>query len=113
MATVGSTRDGCSRRIAGSNSIPTDTKNRTVKGSCKGWSSVAARSLWSEALTTMPAKKAPSANDTPNSSAEPRTTPIAAVTTASVNSSRDPVATTRSNSQRGRRPGRPPSWRSG
>ena len=44
----------------------------------------------------MPAKNAPSANDTPNSSADPNATPIAIASTASVNSSREPVPAMRS-----------------
>jgi len=38
----------------------------------------------------MPAKKAPRANDTPNSSADPNATPIATATMANVNNSREP-----------------------
>ena len=42
----------------------------------------------------MPAKKAPSANETPNSAAEPYAMLTAAATTHSVNSSREPVRAT-------------------
>ena len=47
----------------------------------------------------MPARKAPSAIDTPNTTAEPTAIPSARVSTASVNNSRDRVAATRSSSQ--------------
>ncbi|MCY1289294.1 hypothetical protein D9M70_383810 [compost metagenome] len=54
---------------------------------------------------TMPAKKAPNANDTLKSSAAPKAMPMAAATTASVNSSREPVlATCHSNHGNTRRP---------
>jgi hypothetical protein len=43
----------------------------------------------------MPAKKAPSANDTPNSAAAPKATPSAMASTARRNSSREPVWATR------------------
>ena len=71
MATTPSTRNGCSIRIIGSNNIPTETKNRTEKASRSGNDSVAARWLNSDSRITMPAKKAPSANDTLNSSDAP------------------------------------------
>ena len=51
--------------------MPTETKNSTANASCSGSESAAAWWLRSDSLSTMPAKKAPSANDTPNSSAEP------------------------------------------
>ena len=47
----------------------------------------------------MPAKNAPSANDTPKSLAEPNATPRASAMTARVNSSREPVSSTRLRSQ--------------
>ena len=51
--------------------MPTETKNSTAKASRSGSVSSAARWLKLDSRSTMPAKKAPSANDTPNSSAEP------------------------------------------
>jgi hypothetical protein len=77
--------------IIGSNSIPTDTKKRTAKASRRGRVSEAALWLSSDSLSTMPAKKAPSAKDTPNSSAAPKAAPRAMARTARRNSSRDPV----------------------
>jgi hypothetical protein len=44
----------------------------------------------------MPTKKAPSAKEMPNSLADPNATPSASASTASVNSSREPVPATRS-----------------
>jgi tetratricopeptide (TPR) repeat protein len=41
--TTASTRKGCRTRIMGSKSMPTATKNKTPKASCKGCKSVAAR----------------------------------------------------------------------
>jgi hypothetical protein len=58
-------------RIIGSNSMPTETKNSTAKASRSGSDSSAARWLSSDSLRIMPAKKAPSAKDTPNSTAGP------------------------------------------
>ena len=54
----------------------------------------AARWLNCDSRSTMPAKNAPSANDTPNSCAEPHAMLTAAATTHSVNSSREPVRVT-------------------
>ena len=54
--------------------------------------------------TTIPARKAPRAIETPNSSADPTAMPSATTSTVSVNSSRDRVAATRSSSQGMRRP---------
>ncbi len=51
--------------------MPTETKNSTAKASCNGSTCSAARALNSDSRITMPAKNAPSANDTPNSAAEP------------------------------------------
>ena len=56
--------------------------------------SSAARWLSSDSLRIMPAKKAPSANDTPNSFAAPKATPSAIASTARRNSSREPVCAT-------------------
>ncbi len=71
MPTTASTRSGSRISIAGSNSIPTDTKNKTEKASRSGRDSSAARWLSSDSRITIPAKKAPSAKETPNSLAEP------------------------------------------
>ena len=60
--------------------MPTDTKNSTAKASRSGRDSSAARWLNSDSRSTMPAKKAPSANDTPNSAAEPKAMVNAATT---------------------------------
>ena len=50
--------------------MPTEAKNSTAKASRSGSVSCAARWLSSDSLRIMPAKNAPSANDTPNSSAD-------------------------------------------
>ena len=71
MATVASTSIQCCITAIGSNSMPTDTKNSTAKASRSGSDSLAARWLSSDSLRIMPAKKAPSANDTSNSMAAP------------------------------------------
>jgi hypothetical protein len=46
--------------------MPTETKNSTEKASRSGSDSSAARWLSSDSDRIMPAKKAPSAKDTPN-----------------------------------------------
>ncbi len=51
--------------------MPTETKNSTAKASRRGSVSCAACWLNANSLKIMPAKKAPSAKDTPNSSAAP------------------------------------------
>ena len=51
--------------------MPTETKNRTEKASRSGSDSSAARWLNSDSRIIIPAKKAPSANETPNSAAAP------------------------------------------
>ena len=56
-------------RIAGLNNMPTETKKITAKASRSGSVSSAARWLKGDSLKIMPAKKAPSAKETPNSSA--------------------------------------------
>src|SRR5690606_17909932 len=76
--------------------MPTETKNNTAKASRNGNVSLAAWWLNSDSLSSMPAKNAPSANDTPNNSAEPNATPSAIASTHNVNSSREPVPATRS-----------------
>ena len=69
-----------------------------------GKASEAARRLKSDRPTTIPARKAPSAMETPNSSAEPTAMPSATTSTVSVKSSRERVSATRSSSQGMRRP---------
>ncbi len=71
--------------------MPTETKNSTAKASRNGSDSSAARWLWGDSLRIIPAKKAPSAIDTPNSSAAANATPSASESTARRNSSREPV----------------------
>jgi hypothetical protein len=56
---------------AGSKSMPTDTKNRTEKASLSGSESSAARWLSGDSRMIMPEKNAPSAKETPKSSADP------------------------------------------
>ena len=51
--------------------MPTETKNSTANASRSGSESSAAWWLSSDSFSSMPAKNAPSANDTPNSAAEP------------------------------------------
>ena len=51
--------------------MPTDTKKSTAKASCSGSALAAALWLSSDSLNTMPAKKAPSAKETPKSTAAP------------------------------------------
>ena len=105
VATTASTRSGASSRICGSSSIPTETKNRTEKASRNGNDSRAARWLSADSRITTPAKNAPIANETPNSSAEPYAMTTAAAITHSVNNSRDPVrATCHSSHGKTRRP---------
>ena len=56
--------------------------------------SAAAWWLRSDSLSTTPAKKAPSANETPKTCAEPKAMPSASASTERVNSSREPVRAT-------------------
>ena len=74
---VASTCHGWSTRMCGLNSIPTETKNSTANASRIGSESAAALWLSSDSLSSMPAKNAPSANDTPNKAAAPNATPSA------------------------------------
>ena len=69
--------------------MPTDTKNSTANASRIGSASDAARRLYSDRPTTMPARNAPSAIETLKTSAEPTAMPSASTSTVSVNSSRD------------------------
>lgn len=74
--------------------MPTETKNSTAKASRSGSVSSAARWERGDSLSTMPAKKAPRAKETPNSLAEPKATPSAMASTARRNSSREPICAT-------------------
>ena len=67
MTTVAMSETGAVAIIAGLNSIPTETKNSTAKASRSGSDSVAACWLSADSLSIMPAKKAPSASEMPNS----------------------------------------------
>ena len=89
-----STCSGSSIRTAGSKTMPTLTKNSTAKASRSGSASRPARWLSSDSLSTMPARNAPSASETPNASAEPNEMPRAIARMLSVNSSREPARTT-------------------
>ena len=91
MPRTASTVHGWARTTNGLNNIPTETKNKTAKASRKGSVSSAARWLSSDSARIMPAKKAPSAKETPNSIAAPNATPRATASTAKRNSSLDPV----------------------
>ena len=51
--------------------MPTETKNSTANASCIGIDWAAARWLKGDSLRTTPAKKAPSAKETPKTWAEP------------------------------------------
>ncbi len=94
MATVATSLPGSFQTTAGSNSMPTETKNSTAKASRNGSDSSAARWLNSDSRIIMPAKKAPSANETSNSLAAPNAKPMATASTLSVNSSCEPVRAT-------------------
>ena len=107
-ATSASTLSGDSSTTRGLNRMPTERKKSTAKASCSGSASVAARLLSSDSLTTAPAKKAPSANDTPKTSYAMAAMPSAVASTASVNSSREPTrATCASSHGTARRPTTP------
>ena len=74
--------------------MPTETKNSTAKASRIGSASEVARTPNSDRPTTRPARKAPSAIDTPKTCADDTAMPRAMARTASVNSSRDWVRAT-------------------
>ena len=57
--------------------MPTETKKSTANASRIGRASVAARRLKSDRPTTMPARKAPRAIETPKSLADPTAMPRA------------------------------------
>ncbi len=95
-ASAASSTPTSSSNAAGSSSMPTETKNSTAKASRIGSASEAARWLYSDRPTTMPARKAPSAIDTSKTLAAPTAMPSASTSTVSVNNSRERVAATRS-----------------
>ena len=99
IASVAASSPGDVKTVLGSKSIPTDTKNSTANASRIGRASEAARSPNSLRPTTVPARNAPSAMETPKSLAEPTAMPSAITSTASVKSSRERVAATCSRSQ--------------
>ena len=99
ISTVARIARGERTSVDGSKSIPTDTKNSTAKASRIGRASDAARRLNSLRPTIIPARNAPSAIDTPNTRAAPTAIPRATTSTASVNSSREPVSETTSKTQ--------------
>jgi hypothetical protein len=68
---VPSSGNGSRNSTVGSNNMPTERKNSAAKASRSGSDSCAARWLNSDSRSTMPAKKAPSANDTPNKRVAP------------------------------------------
>ena len=70
IANTPSTANGWRSRIIGSNNMPIETKNSTANASRSGSESVAAWWLSFDSFSTMPAKNAPSANDTPNNVAD-------------------------------------------
>ena len=70
MATTAASCSGRSTTIAGSNNIPTETKNSTEKAFSSGTASAAMRLVSFDSFMTTPAKNAPSANETPKPIAE-------------------------------------------
>src|SRR3990172_6393268 len=94
IATTASNFTGSCQTTAGSNNIPTETKNKTENASSSGSDSAAARWLNSDSRIIIPAKKAPRAKDTSNTFAAPNATPTAAAITQRVNNSREPVRAT-------------------
>ena len=94
MAATTSSLSGSRHSTWGSNSMPTETKNSTANASRSGSDSSAARWLYSDSRIIMPAKNAPSANDTSNSAAAPNAVPMAMVSTHNVNNSLEPVLAT-------------------
>lgn len=76
-------------------SIPTETKNRTANASRIGNASDAARELKSDRPTTIPARNAPKAIDTPNTFAAPTAIPNARTKTVKVMARAGNVAATR------------------
>ena len=91
MPKVSASDSGASITTRGLNSMPTETKNSTAKASRSGRDSSAARCDKGEPARIMPAKKAPSAMETPNRKDAAKATPSATDSTARRNSSRLPV----------------------
>jgi hypothetical protein len=90
---------GARTTLLGSHSIPTETKKSTAKASRMGKASFAARAANSERPTASPARKAPSAIDTPKSLAAPIAIPSATTRIESVKSSRERAAAMCSSAQ--------------
>ena len=104
ISTAASAGGQCASTSRGLNSMPAETKNSTANASRSGMASMAARSPNSDCPTTIPARNAPRAIETPKPRAEPTAMPSAITSTVSVNSSRDRVAATRSSTQGMNRP---------
>ncbi len=77
--------------IAGSTSMPTETKKSTEKKSRKGTTSALTWWWMSDSPMTTPARNAPRASDTSNNSKAAKAVPRAMVTMARMNSSRERV----------------------
>src|SRR5438093_5580096 len=88
MARGGAISREASSNQRGLSSMPTETTIRTANASRMGRASDAARRLKSDRPTTIPARKAPSAIETPKSVADPTAMPSASTRTVRVNSSR-------------------------
>ncbi len=91
--TTPSTIMACSAMNRGSSSIPTATKKSVAKRSRRGMISARTWLSNSDSETTIPARNAPSANDSP-ASLLAKAVPRAISTTVSKKSSRDPVRAT-------------------
>ena len=76
-------------KYKGLTSIPTDTKNRTANVSRNGTISAPTWWLSADSLTTTPARKAPSARETPKTDEAPIAVPIVITTIATMKSSRE------------------------
>ena len=86
-------------KYKGLTSIPTDTKNRTANVSRNGTISAPTWWLSADSLTTTPARKAPSARETPNTDEAPIAIPTVITTIATMKSSRERKCATRSRNQ--------------
>lgn len=80
---------GLCTNVFGSNSIPIEAKNKTAKASRMGNASAAAWWLTSDWATATPARKAPSAIETPKNRAEPVAMARAMASTVRMKSSRE------------------------
>ena len=98
-SSVASEAPGIATIATGSTSAPTETKNSATNMRCSG--TVSAAAWWPRGLSpsSTPAKKAPSAGETPNIAEDPKAVPNAITITARVNNSRDPVPATRPSSR--------------